>query len=913
MIDLRVVFMVGFFALVSRSTKAAVVINEILYHAPNDVADLQYVELYNPTDQPVDLSGWTITKGVRYQFPPNTRIEATGFWVICRDLDRFKEFYGFAASGAFERSLGKTGDRIELLNDRGEKVDSVTYDDSPPWPVGPDGNSASLERISPFAESDLPQNWAASPLSEDGVKPAGTPGKQNANFSANLPPIISEVKFKPVNPTPDQPVTVEAVVQDADGVRELHLRYRIASSGSEGEEALLEMTKVSEHRFTATIPGQKAHQIIRFRIQAADQKGAQRFHPAANEPRPAFSCFVHEKFEPGKIPFGLIINVGEAELKEAVQRRKRPDRGGFSEEVRMRWMGRAMLESGMDVASAWFELTINRQMGFDVVQKLRPVFSTKHSERDKVIESTLDSPTLQDKLKDLPAMVKTFHGNLREAVIPILSEEQNKRFSQWQEQRLASGSEGLTQRGPEFFLKRMLNLEGAYFQLSTRPDFTEPQFLPIRAIYQSAVQDLGELVKAAMVILAQENGWQELQQELDELQDRISKKLKPVLTANQERDFSRWRDENSSFFPGRRAKAPSRPQGRSAFVVVNQRTKEPELFDFVSVTERGGGYKVRFQKDQPFNGMTTINLLFEYHDRFVLAEPLAYDLFRRAGNAAELTDFVRLWIDGELVGYHLLLEQPNRAFLRRNKLKDDGNLYKILWYERGVVRQHEKKTNLHTGHDDLLLLLESLEGDEQWMVIKKHFNVEQVINYFAVTTCLSHWDGFFNNYFTYHDLSGSGKWEMYPWDQDKTWGFYDGIGHDEVFYDMPLTFGMEGDVPPQWPKNRPPPRGFGGGTAWWRPGGYFSKPLLANPQFRKHYLARTKEILETIYTEEIFFPIIDELGDRLKDEVRIRAEASREDPDEASKRLKDNLRSLKDHLVKRRKFLLDQDELRAAG
>jgi CotH kinase protein len=41
--------------------------------------------------------------------------------------------------------------------------------------------------------------------------------------------------------------------------------------------------------------------------------------------------------------------------------------------------------------------------------------------------------------------------------------------------------------------------------------------------------------------------------------------------------------------------------------------------------------------------------------------------------------------------------------------------------------------------------------------------------------CLSQWDGFLNNYFTYHVATRSGKWEMYPWDQDKTWSFHDGI------------------------------------------------------------------------------------------------------------------------------------------
>jgi hypothetical protein len=34
-----------------------VVINELLYNAPDDLDDVQWIELYNPSDQPADLGG----------------------------------------------------------------------------------------------------------------------------------------------------------------------------------------------------------------------------------------------------------------------------------------------------------------------------------------------------------------------------------------------------------------------------------------------------------------------------------------------------------------------------------------------------------------------------------------------------------------------------------------------------------------------------------------------------------------------------------------------------------------------------------------------------------------------------------------------------------------------------------------
>ena len=347
--------------------------------------------------------------------------------------------------------------------------------------------------------------------------------------------------------------------------------------------------------------------------------------------------------------------------------------------------------------------------------------------------------------------------------------------------------------------------------------------------------------------------------------------LTPVLTFRQNRFARQWYSANTSmmgFGGGSNKDMP--PRGRSAMVHVDTATGKRQLFDFINVQPRSAGLKVRFHKDRLFNDMSTVNLIFEVKERFVLAEPLAFDLYRRVGSPACLTDFVRLQLNGDLVGYHLMFEQPNRAFLRRNERNDQGNLYKLLWYGKGIKGKYERKTGKDEDHANLLAVINELgesEGVEQWEIIQEHFNVDQLINYFAVNMCLSHWDGFFNNFFAYDDARGTGKWEMYPWDQDKTWGYHDRTGPDEVFTNLPLTFGMEGDEPP------------GGGNGqnfamgWWRPGGEFSKPLLANPEFRKRFLARLRVILAEVYTEETYFPIIDELAKRLRPEVSIRAHA----------------------------------------
>ena len=128
------------------------------------------------------------------------------------------------------------------------------------------------------------------------------------------------------------------------------------------------------------------------------------------------------------------------------------------------------------------------------------------------------------------------------------------------------------------------------------------------------------------------------------------------------------------------------------------------------------------------------------------------------------------------MGYQLLIEQPNKAFLKRNERDDTGTLYKVLWYENGLIRQHEKHTRLAEGHQDLIDLHKKLSGSSgaaQWQFIEQNFNVDEFAGYYAVNMCIQNWDGFFNNYFTYHDPS-TGKWSIIPWDEDKTWGDYDG-------------------------------------------------------------------------------------------------------------------------------------------
>ncbi|MEM7264051.1 MAG: CotH kinase family protein, partial [Planctomycetota bacterium] len=622
-----------------------------------------------------------------------------------------------------------------------------------------------------------------SPLSKDiSRKPAGSPCARNASFSKTLPPSVSDPKVSESIVTSGHGIPVEATVKGSGAdLKSVELLYRVVNSGSEGEEVALPMAKRENGTYEATVPSQKANQIVRVRVRATDAAGAVRYAPSPNDLRPAVSVLVAEPVSTGKIPVFQFFNIGEAEFDKAKrylenQKSSGSGRGRFSRFGR----GRG---------------------GFD------------RGGRDRREGGDRDRST---------------------------RERQEPRGGEADERRRDDRGGG-ERRGSE-------------------------------------------------------------------------------------RGRSRSRGDWRRFF-GSREPDPRPAHGRSAFVYTDAKTGKSQFFDFVHISERKSGYKVRLQKDRPLDGMTTLNVLYERDERSILTESPAYEVYRLAGNASPNSGYARVMIDGQLAGYHLWFEQMNGAFFRRNGMSR-GSLYKIIWMgtnrasrhtpkdkipeRRDIVGRHEKKTNPHGGYKDVVDLIElierSKEPDVLWSVIEKRFDVEQVINYFAVNTLLSHWDGFFNNYFLHRD-GKSGKWRIFPWDQDSTWGHRMNRG-GEVFAEMPLTFGMEGDVPPGTDPNSTSRRsrfgfGFGGrGASWWRPGGELSKPLLANPEFRKRYLARVKVLAETVCTEEVFGPKLDGLRADLEPEVRLRAKAKGKPEDEAVSELERSLGFLREHLVKRREFLL---------
>lgn len=187
---------------------APLVINEIMYNpAPATPAEVaagfadnnafEFIELYNRSGAPLDLSSFSLADGVSFSFSGSSTILAPGAYVVLVSNPAAFDFrYHIAANnipvgGTYTGRLDDGGEWVRLFqNGPAEaggfvpqyEVDRVNYNDHAPWPGFPDGQGPALERAHVAGYGNDPLNWTASNV-------GGTPGKANIPIDTSAPSI----------------------------------------------------------------------------------------------------------------------------------------------------------------------------------------------------------------------------------------------------------------------------------------------------------------------------------------------------------------------------------------------------------------------------------------------------------------------------------------------------------------------------------------------------------------------------------------------------------------------------------------------------------------------------------------------------------------------------------------------------
>ncbi|MBT3199395.1 MAG: LEPR-XLL domain-containing protein [Phycisphaerales bacterium] len=288
-----------------------VVINEIHYDPDVRTELVEFIELYNGGDAPVDMSGWYFSDGVDFTFGAGTTIPAGGYLVIGQVPSQIESKYGISdVLGPYIGSLNGDGEQVELRNAAGASVDRVDYGRGFPWPIIGDSPGPSIELVNPSLDNDLGGSWRA-------ASAGATPGAQNSAYveDRNVAPHMRQVEHGPNQPTSGQEVTITAKVTDVHGVASVTLHYQavdpgayIAYADAAYDTTWTDLQMVDDGTggdavagddvFTVVMPAglQVNRRLVRYRITATDASAASlsRTGPYADDAAGNFAYYVYD-------------------------------------------------------------------------------------------------------------------------------------------------------------------------------------------------------------------------------------------------------------------------------------------------------------------------------------------------------------------------------------------------------------------------------------------------------------------------------------------------------------------------------------------------------------------------------------------------------------------------------------------
>ena len=180
-----------------------IIINEIMYNLPGSDSKREWIEIYNLSDQEIDLTGWKFYEAKTNHSLKLIRgsviISSGAYAIIADSADNFlvdhPDFIGTLFDSSF--SLSNSGESLILKNNSLEIINEIFYNVS----LGANGNGKTLERKSNGS-------W------QESFVDGGTPGTENSQGSSLLP------ESPPLSLSPGEIVINEFVSDPAGGQEE---------------------------------------------------------------------------------------------------------------------------------------------------------------------------------------------------------------------------------------------------------------------------------------------------------------------------------------------------------------------------------------------------------------------------------------------------------------------------------------------------------------------------------------------------------------------------------------------------------------------------------------------------------------------------------------------------------------------
>ncbi|MFA7288310.1 MAG: CotH kinase family protein [Melioribacteraceae bacterium] len=246
-------------------------------------------------------------------------------------------------------------------------------------------------------------------------------------------------------------------------------------------------------------------------------------------------------------------------------------------------------------------------------------------------------------------------------------------------------------------------------------------------------------------------------------------------------------------------------------------------------------YHVKLKNDFEIEGLTEFNLSSQIYDKAMMSTLLASHLYSKIGFPVFESNFVFVNLNGKSYGLYLLVEKVDEKFFSKRYL----SVYELikLGFDSKFTFSDEYNTQFYFNKEipednnfnslnEFINALDTSRVDIIEESLKPFLNVRNYLDYHAMTYIINNVDAFANNFFLYKS-SPQKSFEIIPWDFDKAFTRNQSLG---VF-----------------------------------DGNEIIKKLSQNKELKDYYLNRMRFFLNTYFTEEELFPIINSTAEKIEE------------------------------------------------
>ncbi len=197
-----------------------------------------------------------------------------------------------------------------------------------------------------------------------------------------------------------------------------------------------------------------------------------------------------------------------------------------------------------------------------------------------------------------------------------------------------------------------------------------------------------------------------------------------------------------------------------------------------------------YLSSQNLLGISKINLNNGYSDASYMREFLTYELADQMGLPTPGFSFVNVYVNDELYGFFLAVQQVDEQYLESNFGNSYGALYKgemtgsgsdLQWIDDKIASYTGLAQKSEKSNDDILIdMLDELNNGTDYA---KYLDVEETLKYIALQVLTNNTDSYIGgnkqNYYLYED---DGVFSVLPWDYNMAFG---GLGSSNLLIDEP--------------------------------------------------------------------------------------------------------------------------------